>query len=388
MQVSPPDVPERAVGLDEQGFQWPIAFMCREDFRKGEYLFKIGDRAERLFYILKGQIRLPELNRSVKAGQVIGEMGLFSPSKQRSATAFAEEDVETYTMGGDQVRRLMSRDPELATNLLEVIIKRMMEHLKAEAEARERINAELRIARDIQSSMLPRVFPPFPGRKEFELYAVMEPANEVGGDLYDFFFVDENRLCVLVGDVSGKGVPAALLMALTKTLLRSEATRGYSASEILARVNNALCAENDEGMFVTVFCLLLNTQTGEAEYCTAGHNPPLLCSNDGAAEFLQAEPGSVVGFQENVTYRSSIIHFKRGELLLLYTDGVTEAENPKQELFSEDRFRSCVAALHGQGVRELIDGVKNDLALHTQGHPPSDDLTLLALKYHGPVNKG
>jgi serine phosphatase RsbU (regulator of sigma subunit) len=387
MRVSPAEVRAEAAGRDEQGFQWPIAFMKREDFRKGECLFKIGDPADKLFYILKGLIRLPELGRFVKAGQVMGEMGIFSPNKQRSATAFAEEEVIAYTMGGDEVRQLMRRDPELATNLLEVILKRMMEHLKAEAEARERLKAELLIARDIQLSMLPRTFPPFPGRKEFDIYALMEPANEVGGDLYDFFLVERNRLCVLIGDVSGKGVPAALFMALSKTLLRSEAMRGYRANEILARVNNALCAENHECMFVTVFCLILNTQTGEAEFCAAGHNPPLICSGDGMAEFLKAEPGSVVGFEENLTYPSGTIRLKRGATMLLYTDGVTEAENPKQELFSEDRLRCCVCALGNSGVREIIAGVKQELARHAQGYPQSDDVTMVALRYKGPVNE-
>jgi serine phosphatase RsbU (regulator of sigma subunit) len=387
MQVGSAKVAAEAAGRDEQGFQWPIAFMKREDFRKGDCLFKMGDPADKLFYILKGRIRLPELDRFVKAGQVMGEMGIFSPNKQRSATACAEEEVVAYTMGGDEVRQLMRRDPELATNLLEVILKRMMEHLIAETEARERLKAELRIARDIQLSMLPRTFPPFPGRKEFDIYAVMEPANEVGGDLYDFFLVERNRLCVLIGDVSGKGVPAALLMALSKTLLRSEAMRGYRAHEILARVNNALCAENQECMFVTVFCLILNTQTGEAECCAAGHNPPLRCSGDGTAEFLKTEPGSVIGFEENLTYPSGIIRLKLGETLLLYTDGVTEAENPKRELFSEDRLRCCVSSLGNSGVREIIAGVKQNLAVHTQGHPQSDDVTMVALRYNGPVTE-
>jgi serine phosphatase RsbU (regulator of sigma subunit) len=384
MPVSPPDISATEAGVDEQGFHWPIRFMCRETFGKGEYLFRKGDRAEKLFYVVKGEIRLLEIGRSVHAGQVIGEMGIFSPNRQRSATACVAEEVIAYTMGVEEVRQLMGRDPELASNLLEVIIKRMMEHLKAEAEARERLNAELRIARDIQASMLPRTFPAFPGREEFEIYAVMEPANEVGGDLYDFFLVERNRLCLLIGDVSGKGVPAALLMALSKTLLKSEAMRGYSANEILARVNNALCVENQECMFVTVFCLLLNTQTGEAEYCTAGHNPPLLCARYRGAEFLRAEPGSVIGFQENLTYASSVIRLSPGETLLLYTDGVTEAENAKQEFFSEDRLRACVSALGGNGVREIINGVKQEIALHAQGYPQSDDVTMVALRYNGP----
>jgi serine phosphatase RsbU (regulator of sigma subunit) len=387
MQLSPSDARDRDIGVDESGFRWPLAFMRLETFKKGEWLFKMGDRAEKLFYVVKGLIRLPERDILIRPGQVIGEMGLFSPTRQRSASALAAEDVDAYTMGGEEVRSLMSRDPGLATSLIEVVIKRMMERLRAELEARERIQAELRIARDIQISMLPRVFPPFPGRKDFELYALMEPANEVGGDLYDFFLVDEHRLCVLVGDVSGKGVPAALLMALCKTLLRSEAKRGYPAREILARVNNLVCSENQEGMFVTVFCLLLNTRTGEAECCSAGHNPPLLCSRDGALEFLDAEPGSVIGFEENFSYTPKLIRFEPGDILLLYTDGVTEAENPLQEQFSPERLSSSLSALRHRDVQEIIAGVRQEVALHAKGQPQSDDITLVVLKYNGSASQ-
>ncbi len=383
MPLDPPVPPVAEIAVDQSGFEWPVAFMRREHFKKGDCLFKMGDRAEKLFYIAKGSIRLPELGRLVTAGQVIGEMGIFSPNRSRSASAFAEEDLETYTMGADEVRRLMSRDPGLATSLIEVIIKRMMEHLRAEAEARERINTELRIARSIQTSMLPRVFPPFPERKEFEIYAIMEPANEVGGDFYDFFLVGEHRLCVLVGDVSGKGVPAALFMALSKTLLRREAMEGHSTAEILARVNNALCAENRECMFVTVFCLSLNTRTGEAECCTAGHSPPLFCSSEGLVAFPDPPPGILVGYEENLRYESRTLRLRPGDTLFLYTDGVTEAENPKHEPFSEERFKASIQSRRSSGLQEIVAGVRQDVVQFTQQQPQSDDITLLALKYLG-----
>lgn len=383
MQLNRPYIPSPEAGVDENGFQWPISFMSREDFRRGEFLFRVGDPAEKLFFIVKGLIRLPELNRVMKPGQVIGELGIFSPGKQRTASALAEQDVQVYALGSDEVRRLFTHDPGLAINLIEISVKRLTEHVKAEVEARERINAELRIARDIQASMLPRIFPPFPDHKEFELWALMEPANEVGGDFYDFFFVGQNRLCVLIGDVSGKGVPAALLMALCKTLLKSEAMRGFSPSEILARVNNFMCPENHECMFVTVFCVLVNTLTGETECCTAGHNPPLLCSRDGATQVVDPEPGSVVGFEENATYDTKLIRLKPGDLLVLYTDGVIEAQNPNQEAFSLERFGSCISAFRSRALHEIIAGVMQDIALHAQGQAPSDDITLLALRYHG-----
>jgi sigma-B regulation protein RsbU (phosphoserine phosphatase) len=374
-----------AVAVDESGFEWPLAFMRREQFKQGEYLFKAGDAAQKLFYISSGLVRLPELDRFMKAGQVIGEVGIFSPDRARSASALAEQEVDTYTMGREEVCRLMGRDPGLGTKLIEMVLKRMLGQIKTEIEARERINAELRIARNIQTSMLPRVFPPFPGRKDFEIYAMMEPASEVGGDFYDFFLVTEHKLCVLVGDVSGKGVPAALLMALSKTLLRSEAMHGYSTSEILARVNQALCAENQECMFLTVFCLILNTRTGEAEYCSAGHNPPLFRSKDGVLDFLNGEPGLLVGFDENFHWESKALRLRPGDILFLYTDGVTEAQNANQEPFTEETFRTSLSGLSSGDLAEIVDRVRQDISRHTREHPQSDDITLLALKFNGPV---
>jgi sigma-B regulation protein RsbU (phosphoserine phosphatase) len=358
--------------------------MRHEQFKKGECLFKVGQPADKLFYIARGSIRLPELDGWAKAGQVIGEMGIFSPDRSRSASAFAHEDVEVYTMGREEVCALMSRNPTLATSLIELILKRTLGRLKTEIEARERLNAELRIARSIQSSMLPRVFPPFPGRKDFEVYAIMEPAKEVGGDFYDFFLLDEHKLCVLVGDVSGKGVPAALLMALSKTLLRNEVMHGYRTCDILARVNNALCADNRECMFLTVLCLILNTRTGEAEYCSAGHNPPLVRSRDGVLHFLDAEPGLLIGFEENFRWESRPFHFRPGDIIFLYTDGVTEAENSKLEPFSEERFRASVSGLRSIDLMEMVNCVRQEITRHIQGQPQSDDITLLALRFNGP----
>jgi sigma-B regulation protein RsbU (phosphoserine phosphatase) len=357
--------------------------MRSEKFTKGEYLFKIGDKAEKLYYVAKGVVRLPEINCFMQPGQVIGEMGIFSPGKKRTASAMADVDVETFTLTSEEVRALISRQPALGINLMQLSIKRSLEQIQAETAARERINTELRIAREIQTSLLPRTFPAFPHRNEFDVYAVMEPAKEVGGDLYDFFFVSDQRLCALVGDVSGKGVPAALFMAVSKALLKSEAMRGYPVSEILARVNNLLCPDNPECMFVTVFCLILNTETGEAECCSAGHQPPLLCNSSGPAEYLDLPEGVVIGFQENCQYRSRTVRLNPGQMLLLYTDGVTEAENSREQPFSETRLKDCLSGLHDTGVRQVIDRVQAELALHTQGYPQSDDITMLVLKYNG-----
>ena len=366
--------------------QWPLISMHKEHFRKGEYLFKAGDKADRLFYINKGFIRLPEINKVVNAGQVIGEMGVFSPGRERTASAICEEDLEAYTMDRDEVMEFFRRDPSLAIELLQLSNKRFIENLKAETEAKERINSELRIAHDIQASMLPRTFPPFPERKEFEIYATMDPAKEVGGDFYDFFFVDKTKLCMVVGDVSGKGVPAALFMAITKALFKSEALRGFPASETISRVNNLLCQDNQMCMFVTIFTMLLDTETGEIECSNAGHTPPLLCTRDGSLEYIHSPEGMGVGVLENSKCVSRKMVLKPGDLMFLYTDGVTEAMNTQEQLFSEGRLKTCLASLRTKNLTEIVSGVRQQIAAHVQGEPRSDDITMLALRYNGPAN--
>jgi sigma-B regulation protein RsbU (phosphoserine phosphatase) len=363
--------------------QWPLLAMRKQSYRKGEYLFHIGDNADRLFFINKGYIRLPEVNKVIKAGQVIGEMGVFSPGRQRTASAVCEEDLEAYTMDRNDVIEFFRRDPNLAIDLLQLSNKRFIENLKAETESKERIKSELRIAHDIQASMLPRAFPAFPGRKDFEVFATMDPANEVGGDFYDFFLVEENKLCLVIGDVSGKGVPAALFMAISKTLLKSEAMRGFSPHEVISRVNNLLCKDNPICMYVTVFMLILNTDTGEIECCNGGHNPPLLGVGKGPVSYLPAVKGMGLGVMEDLKCDSQKLTLKRGDLFFLYTDGVTEAMNPEKELFSEARLQSCIARLRAQGITDIVGAVRSEIATHAQTEPQSDDITMLALRYNG-----
>ena len=288
-------------------------------------------------------------------------------------------------MDRDEVMEFFRRDPSLAIELLQLSNKRFIENLKAETEAKERIKSELRIAHDIQASMLPRTFPPFPDRKEFEIYATMDPAKEVGGDFYDFFFVDNNKLCVVIGDVSGKGVPAALFMAISKALFKSEALRGFPANEIISRVNNLLCQDNQMCMFVTIFALLLNTETGEIECCSGGHSPPLLCTRDGAIDFVHSPEGMGVGVLENSRCVSRKMILKPDDLIFLYTDGVTEAMNPQEQLFSEARLKTCLASLRTRDLTEIVSGVSQEIAAYIQSEPRSDDITMLALRYKGPA---
>jgi sigma-B regulation protein RsbU (phosphoserine phosphatase) len=231
--------------------------------------------------------------------------------------------------------------------------------------------------------MLPQVFPPFPDRKEFEIFATMDAAKEVGGDFYDFFFVDKHKLCMIIGDVSGKGVPAALFMAISKTLFKSEALRGLPPAEVLTVVNNLLCPDNQMCMFVTVFCLMLNTETGEIEFSNGGHNPPLLCSAKGCFQFLEIPKGFVVGAMENTSCISKTIILQPGDTIFLYTDGVTEAMNPQKQLFSEERLKEGLCRAQDKDIKDIVGSIRQDLRDYVQDEPQSDDITMLVLKYNG-----
>ena len=231
--------------------------------------------------------------------------------------------------------------------------------------------------------MLPRIFPPFPERKEFDIFATMDPAKEVGGDFYDFFFIDNKKLCVIIGDVSGKGVPAALFMAISKTMLKTEALRGLPPREILTIVNDALCLDNQMCMFVTVVCLILDTETGEAQYSNGGHNPPLLCGQNGCFEFINVPKGFVVGAMEHLQCEGKNLLLKPSDTIFLYTDGVTEAMNPKKELFSENRLKESLEVVKEKDLKDIVSNMRQEIRKHAQEEPQSDDITMLLLRYNG-----
>lgn len=369
----------------ESALAWPLTSMQRECFRRGELLFKAGDRADKLFYITRGLVRLPELNVVLKSGETIGEIGVLSPSHCRTASAICEEDIEAYTLDQSQILSLFRKDPVLALELVQLTLKRFIHNHKAESEAVERTKNELRIARDIQTSMLPHVFPAAPA---FETSALMEPAKEVGGDFYDCFMVEGGKLYLLVGDACGKGISAALFMAISKALLKSEGSRGIAPEEVLSRVNNLLCPENQRCMFATVCCVTFTPQTGEVRCASAGHPFPVLGTAEGEVKFVQSHTGTALGVVENSQYVAQRFFLKPGDLLLLYSDGVTEATSAKRELFSEHRLLESVRRRHSFALDELISGIRADIAAHELFEQRSDDITLLALRYKGVPSGG
>ncbi len=278
----------------------------------------------------------------------------------------------------DEVGELSNSFENMRTALKEYI-----SDLTETTAAKERIESELKIAHSIQMSFLPRAFPPFPDHLEFRLHAALEPAKEVGGDLYDFFLIENDRLFFTIGDVTDKGVPAALFMAVTKTLMKGIALQGPDPATVLAAVNNELCQGNDANLFVTVFCGCLNFKTGELRYSNAGHNPPIVVEPDGAVRWLEMPPGLVLGIVENSAYETRVLQMRPGCRIVTYTDGVTEAMNGTHELYSDERLFEWVRGAGLQSPRAIVTGILESVHAHAEGTPQSDDITVLAVEYVG-----
>lgn len=282
---------------------------------------------------------------------------------------------------GDEVGKLSSAFEHMQESLREFIAD-----LKRTTIHKERIESELRIAREIQMGILPKLFPAFPDYGEFDVYASIESAKEVGGDLYDFFFIDEHRFCFLIGDVSGKGVPAAFLMAVTKTLLKVVAERGVEPGAILEKVNNDLAEDNDSCMFVTLFVAVLDIRTGEVSYGSAGHNPPVHMTAEHKAVYLEPLNEPVAGAMEGMTYTTKRMTLAPGETLFLYTDGVTEAMNSRQELYSDERLLEFLNKGGLSMATDIVTAVNRSVVEFAGDAEQSDDITMLALTYVGKKN--
>ena len=249
---------------------------------------------------------------------------------------------------------------------------------------KELIESELRVARDIQMSIVPKTFPAYPDRSEFDIFAALEPAKEVGGDFYDYFLIDDDHLCFTVGDVSGKGVPASLFMAVTKTLLKAKADADIAPNDILYKVNNELCEGNDSAMFVTVFLGILTISSGELIFSNGGHNLPLVLEKGGGIAPLPKVSGIALGVMQQATYTCSNIKLCYGDSLLAYTDGVTEAMNSLGALLGEERLKESLLKLFGGTAKDEALHVLAETHEFAKEATQSDDITVLVLKYLRP----
>ncbi len=258
---------------------------------------------------------------------------------------------------------------------------RNMEELTQATAERERMAVELSLAATIQSNMLPSTFPPYPNRRDFDIYASMNAAKEVGGDFYDFYLLDDDRLAFLVADVSGKGIPAALFMMRAKMTIKALAESGAEVHDILTKANEKLCEKNEAGMFVTAWLGIVDMKTGILSYANAGHNPPLVKHQQGSFEYLQARPNFILAGMEGVSYRKNEIHLLPGDELFLYTDGVTEATNQSQELFGESRLQEALNGVLEETVESRCKMVKHAIDRFVGDAEQFDDITMLSVRF-------
>lgn len=249
---------------------------------------------------------------------------------------------------------------------------------------KERIGAELDVAAKIQLSALPRVFPAFPERTEFDIYATMTPAKQVGGDFYDFFLVDDDHLAVVIADVSGNGIPAAMFMMMAKTYIKTNACIGMKPKDVFAAANNSLCENNDAEMFVTAFMGILEISTGKLTYANAGHNPPLIKRGNGGFEWLKVRAHFVLGGMEDVRYTESELYLGKGDMLFLYTDGVNEAEDENEEFYGNIRLEQALNELRDASPKALIDALMKRLDIFVKDAEQTDDIAMTALQYFPP----
>lgn len=275
--------------------------------------------------------------------------------------------------------------PMIITNSIGITIfifiaRNLLKERRVESE-KAKIERDLHIAHDIQMGIIPKIFPPFPERSELDLFAIIEPAKQVGGDLYDYFFLDESHLCFCVGDVSGKGVPASLFMAVSKTLIKAHAKQDMSPSEILFEVNNMLCEENESSMFVTVFLGILDIETGEVEYSNAGHNIPYIIHKEGLIKKIENTKGIALGVLADFQFETKSTLLMKDDQIFIFTDGVNEAMNKKNEQFGLDRLENILSSCNNCPPKKTSMHVIDEVYAFQGDAIQFDDITILVLHY-------
>ena len=283
----------------------------------------------------------------------------------------------------EEVSRLTESFNKMAKDL-----RMQMQELRYTTTVRERLEGELSAARSIQMSLLPKVFPAFPDRPEFDIHAVVRPAREVGGDFYDFFLIDERRVCILISDVAGKGVPAALFMAVTKALIKATALSGCSLTKLISAVNNELCEEADAGMFVTLLIVILDTETGKIEYCNAGHLPPFLLQADGKVGPLDGGHSPALALGLGLEFSTASHKLEPGDVLFMYTDGVTEAVSKSRDFYTPRRLQIVLRDVYSLPVQRITRSVVQDVRTFAADQDQADDISVLAVRWIGPVDSG
>lgn len=302
----------------------------------------------------------------------------------RAAQLVADGDLEQRLSVSSPTEEV--RDLTNAFNKMTRDLQMRMQELRYTTTVKERFEGELNAARSIQMSLVPKKFPAFPDRPEIDVHALLRPAREIGGDLYDFFFLDEEWLCFLIGDVSGKGVPAALFMAVTKTLLKASSSRHLPLAEVMRQVNEDLCAQTDTGMFVSLIYGHLNVRTGELEFTNAGHPAPYLVSGaDHSVKAVQSEKDVAIGAMAGLDYHSTTIHLAPGDALFFYTDGVTEALDRSERFYGQARVEVVLRDVGELPVEKITRAVVRDVRTFCGEREQSDDISVMAVRWLGPT---
>lgn len=376
---------------DEPDLEQIILQKFREQIRSNNYEFIFArngiEALDRLKQMQNIDLILTDINMPEMDGlTLLNKLKELEKPLLRSVIVSAYGDIEN-------IRTAMNRGAfdfvikPIDLNDLEITIVKSLqdlEVLKDAIQSRDQLTAikhELDIATEIQTSILPKTFPAFPERTEFEIFAKMIPAKEVGGDLYDFFLIDKHRIGVIIGDVSGKGIPAAMFMAVSKTLLKATALKGISPDTCLEIVNNILVDESLPTMFVTVFYGIFDTRNGAFEYSSGGHNPPYLIHKDGQIKQLESKGGLFLGSMKGIEYESNMCILQQGDTLFLYTDGITEAFDINENLYDDFRLEHALQQHYNLEIDKLIDNIINEVNEFSQGVEQSDDMTCLAIRY-------
>lgn len=378
---------------DEQDLEILLTQYFRRKIKKGEYEFAFAHNglealqlllAKPDFDIILSDINMPEMDGLTLLTK-INEMR--NPALKciivsaygdmeniRTAMNCGAFDFTTKPINLEDLERTI----EKAAEQIAFIKQAQKEHSQLES-----IQSDLHVAQEIQQTILPKKFPPFPELKSFDIYAFMSAAKYVGGDFYDFFMIDKDRLGFVIADVSGKGIPAAIFMAISRTVIRAIALTENSAAMCMQRSNNILCQESVNDMFVTVFYGILNIHTGNVIYSNAGHNPPILMKKDGTVSFLPITNDLILGAIADAPFHEKEIRLSPGDNLFLYTDGVTEAMSKDNELYSEKRLLDNCKQILGDTPEQIVKRITETVGDFVVGAIQSDDITLLSVTYKG-----
>lgn len=295
------------------------------------------------------------------------------------AQRFASENTVSNKLGDiskiDDIKNLAHSIDKMEEDMLSYI-----NNLTSVTAEKERISTELGIASIIQENSIPNIFPAFPERKDFDIYASMTPAKEIGGDFYNFFLIDDDHLAIVIADVSGKGIPAALFMMVTNILISERTHIGGTPGEILTTVNKRICSHNKADMFVTVWLGILEISSGKLTYANAGHDDPAICKNGGLFELVKSKHGIVVGAMEDIQYKDTVIELNKGDKIFLYTDGLPEANDKDNKMFGIDNMLNSLDKFKASSPKEILDGISKDVKDFVGDAPQFDDLTMVCLE--------